>query len=155
MSIKGKAYIVGAFEHPTRKATDKSVMQLHAECAQGALADAGLKKDDIDGYFCAGDAPGMGGISMANYMGLRLKHIDSTDTGGSSYLLHVGHAAEAIAAGKCNIALITLSGRPRSTAIQSAFMISEAALYHFFLLSTQIGLFMDFILLKIIPFSDH
>ena len=114
MSIKGKAYIVGAFEHPTRKATDKSVMQLHAECAQGALADAGLKKDDIDGYFCAGDAPGMGGISMANYMGLKLKHIDSTDTGGSSYLLHVGHAAEAIAAGKCNVALITLSGRPRS-----------------------------------------
>ena len=114
MTIKGKAYIVGAFEHPTRKATDTSVAQLHAECAKGALEDAGLKKDDIDGYFCAGDAPGMGGISMANYMGLRLKHIDSTDTGGSSYLLHVGHAAEAIAAGKCNIALITLAGRPRS-----------------------------------------
>ena len=35
MSIKGKAYIAGAFEHPTRKATDKSVAQLHAECAQG------------------------------------------------------------------------------------------------------------------------
>ncbi|RPI45316.1 MAG: thiolase domain-containing protein [Betaproteobacteria bacterium] len=114
MTIKGKAYIVGAFEHPTRKATDTSVAQLHAECAKGAIEDAGLTKDDIDGYFCAGDAPGMGGISMANYMGLRLKHIDSTDTGGSSYLLHVGHAAEAIAAGKCNIALITLAGRPRS-----------------------------------------
>jgi len=114
MTIKGKAYIVGAFEHPTRKATETSVAQLHAECAKGALEDAGLKKDDIDGYFCAGDAPGMGGISMANYMGLRLKHIDSTDTGGSSYLLHVGHAAEAIATGKCNIALITLAGRPRS-----------------------------------------
>jgi len=114
MSIKGKAYFVGAYEHPTRKATDKSVAQLHAECAKGALEDAGLKKDDIDGYFCAGDAPGMGGISMANYMGLKLKHIDSTDTGGSSYLLHVNHAAQAIAEGKCNIALITLSGRPRS-----------------------------------------
>ena len=99
MTIKGKAYIVGAFEHPTRKATDISVAQLHAECAKGALEDAGLTKDDVDGYFCAGDAPGMGGISMANYMGLRLKHLDSTDTGGSSYLLHVGHAAEAIAAG--------------------------------------------------------
>jgi acetyl-CoA C-acetyltransferase len=114
MTIKGKAYIVGAFEHPTRKAPEKSVAQLHAECAKGAIEDAGLTKDDIDGYFCAGDAPGMGGISMANYMGLRLKHIDSTDTGGSSYLVHVGHACEAIAAGKCNIALITLSGRPRS-----------------------------------------
>ena len=42
MSIKGKANIVGVFEHPTRKADDKSLFQLHAECAQGALADAGL-----------------------------------------------------------------------------------------------------------------
>jgi len=114
MSIKGKSYIVGAFEHPTRKATDISVAQLHAECAKGAIEDAGLTKNDIDGYFCAGDAPGMGGIGMANYMGLNLKHIDSTDTGGSSYLVHVGHAAEAIATGRCNIALITLAGRPRS-----------------------------------------
>ena len=114
MTTKGKAYIVGAFEHPTRKAPDTSVAQLHAECAQGAIADAGLKKDDIDGYFCAGDAPGMGAISMANYMGLRLKHMDATDSGGSSYLVHVGHACQAIAAGKCNVALITLSGRPRS-----------------------------------------
>src|SRR5690606_21827715 len=29
------------------------------------------------------------------------------------YILHVGHAAEAIAAGKCSVALITLAGRPR------------------------------------------
>jgi acetyl-CoA C-acetyltransferase len=114
MSINGKAYIVGAFEHPTRKATDKSVAQLHAECAKGALDDAGLKKDDIDAYFCAGDAPGLGGYSMANYMGLKVGHLDTTDTGGSSYLIHVNHAAQAIAAGKCNIALITLAGRPRS-----------------------------------------
>ena len=114
MSIRGQAYIAGAYEHPTRKAPDKSVAQLHAECAAGALADAGLSKDDVDGYFCAGDAPGMGPLSMVDYLNLRVKHVDSTDQGGSSYLLHVGHAAEAIAAGKCRVALITLAGRPRS-----------------------------------------
>jgi acetyl-CoA C-acetyltransferase len=114
MTIKGKAYIVGAYEHPLRKAPDKSVAQLHAEVAKGAIEDAGLKKDDIDGYFCAGDAPGQNAFSMANYMNLKLRHIDTTDCGGSSYLVHVGHAAEAIAAGKCNIALITLAGRPNS-----------------------------------------
>jgi acetyl-CoA C-acetyltransferase len=114
MSIKGKAYIVGIYEHPTRKAEDKSVAQLHAESARGALADAGLNKSDIDGYFCAGDAPGLGPLSMADYMGLKLRHMDATDTGGSSYIVHVGHAAEAIAAGKCRVALITLAGRPRS-----------------------------------------
>ena len=115
MSIKGKAYIVGIYEHPTRLAKDKTVMQLHAEVAAGALADAGLTKNDIDGYFCAaGDTPGLGQLSAADYLGLKTRHIDSTDVGGSSYLLQVGHAAEAIALGKCDIALITLAGRPRA-----------------------------------------
>ena len=115
MSIKGKAYIAGIYEHPTRKATDLSVAQLHGEVAAGAIADAGISKDDIDGYFCAGDAPGLGPLSMVEYMGLRhLRHLDATDVGGSSYVLHIGHAAAAIAMGKCNIALVTLAGRPRS-----------------------------------------
>ncbi len=114
MSINGKAYIAGVYEHPTRKAVDKSLAQLHAESALGALADAGLTKDDVDGYFCAGDAPGLGPLSLVDYMGLNLKHMDATETGGSSYVLHVGHAAEAIAMGKCSVALITLAGRPRA-----------------------------------------
>ena len=41
MSIKNKAYIVGIYEHPTRKAEDKSLAQLHAESAKGAIEDAG------------------------------------------------------------------------------------------------------------------
>jgi acetyl-CoA C-acetyltransferase len=115
MTIKGKAYIAGIYEHPTRKADDRSLAQLHAEVAKGALDDAGLTKDDVDGYFCAGDAPGLGPLSMAEYMGLgKLRHVDTTETGGSSYVVHVGHAAEAIAAGKCTVALITLAGRPRA-----------------------------------------
>ena len=114
MTIKGKAYIAGAYEHPTRKAPDKSVAQLHAESAIGALADAGLTKDDVDGYFCAGDAPGMGPLSMVDYLNIRPRHMDSTDMGGCSYIAHVAHAAAAIAAGRCRVALITLAGRPRS-----------------------------------------
>lgn len=114
MSIKGKAYIAGIFEHPTRKADNLSLAQIHADVAKGALEDAGLTKDDVDGYFCAGDAPGLGPLSMADYLGLKLRHMDSTETGGSSYVLHVGHAAEAIALGKCKVALITLAGRPRA-----------------------------------------
>ncbi len=114
MTIKGKAYIVGAYEHPTRRAPDKSVAQLHAESARGAILDAGLSKEDIDGYFCSSDAPGLGPLSMIDYMGLKVRHMDSTETGGSSYVVHVAHAAQAIALGKCNVALVTLAGRPRS-----------------------------------------
>jgi acetyl-CoA C-acetyltransferase len=118
MSIKGKAYIAGIFEHPTRRATDLSTAQIHADVAKGALADAGLTMDDVDGYFCAGDAPGLGPLGMADYLGLRhLRHVDSTETGGSSYIIHAGHAAEAIAAGKCRVALVTLGGRPLASGL--------------------------------------
>lgn len=114
MNKNQRAVIAGIFEHPTRHAVDKSVAQLHAECARGALADAGLGKDDVDAYFCAGDAPGLGALVMSDHLNLRLRHVDSTDTGGSSYLIHVAHAALAIEAGKCDVALITLAGRPRA-----------------------------------------
>ncbi|MFC6989699.1 thiolase domain-containing protein [Haloplanus sp. GCM10025708] len=110
-------YIVGAYEHPTREAPDKSTMQLHAEVSKGALADAGLSKDDVDGYLTAGMPEyehGFAPLIMADYMGLDLSYADSTDYGGSSYVSHVGHATSAIRDGKCDVALVTLAGRPRS-----------------------------------------
>jgi acetyl-CoA C-acetyltransferase len=114
MAREAAAYIVGAFEHPTRRAPDRSLGELHAEVAIGALADAGLGKSDIDGYFCGGDAPGTGPLSLVEYMNLDLRHVDSTNIGGASYVLHVAHAVEAIAAGHCNVALVTLAGHARS-----------------------------------------
>src|SRR6201996_2113503 len=113
------AYIVGAYEHPTRHAPDKTLAQLHAEVARGALEDAGLTKNDVDGYFCAGDVAGwevqgVGPFAIIDYMGLNLRHLDTTESWGSSYINHVGHAADAIAAGRCRVALVTLAGRPRA-----------------------------------------
>ncbi|WP_244167942.1 thiolase domain-containing protein [Mycobacterium paraffinicum] len=96
-----------------RKIPHRTTAQIHAEVAVGALADAGLTLADVDGYFCDSTA-GFGPISMTEYLGLKPRFVDSTETGGSSYIVHVGHAAAAIAAGKCRIALITMAGRPRS-----------------------------------------
>jgi len=108
------AHIAGVYEHPLREIPDKTVPQIHAEVAIGALVDAGLSVDDVDAYYSAGDAPGFGVLSMADYLGLDCHHLDDTETGGSSYLLHVQHAAQAIAAGHIDVALITLAGNPRS-----------------------------------------
>jgi acetyl-CoA C-acetyltransferase len=115
MPFSKKACIAGIYEHPLRVAPNHTVAQLHAEVARGALQDAGLSLNDVDGYFCAGDAPGMGPVAMVDYLGLKkLRYLDSTDIGGASYLSHVGHAARAIEAGQCKVALITLAGRPKS-----------------------------------------
>lgn len=123
MSLKGKAYIAGAYEHPTRKAVDRTVAQLHADVALGALKDAGLSLADVDGYFCAGDipgwsAPGIGPFALVEYLGLNLRYLDTTESWGSAYINHVAHAVEAITAGKCRVALVTLAGRPRADAVR-------------------------------------
>lgn len=119
MTIRGQAFIAGAYEHPGRELPNTSVAQIHAEVALGAVADAGLTLGDVDGYFCAGDAPGLGGIAMADYLGLGLAYTDTTEMGGSAYVAHVGHAAAVIAAGKCRVALITLGGTPRSNPLRA------------------------------------
>src|SRR6266851_3647081 len=100
MSNNGKAYVVGAFEHPDRVIPDRSVAQIHAEITSGVLADAGLKLDDIDGFFCTGGV-GMVPVAMADYLGLNnLRYMDSTTVGGSSPVYQIGHAAAAIATRK-------------------------------------------------------
>ncbi len=113
MSIRGKAFIVGAYEHPERQIPDKTIPQIHADIAVGALKDAGLSLQDVDGFFSDAMGLGMGVVSMAEYLGLKLSYMDSTESGGSSYLCHVGHAASAIAEGKCKVALVSLAGKGR------------------------------------------
>ena len=119
MTMNPRAWIAGAYEHPRREIRDRSIPQLHAEVALGALADAGLDISDVDGYLCDSSA-GFGAISMADYLNLRPRYVDSTETGGSSYLVHVGHAAAAIATGRCQVALITMAGLGRSGRAPSA-----------------------------------
>ncbi|MFV0526249.1 MAG: thiolase domain-containing protein [Acidimicrobiales bacterium] len=110
--IRGRAFIAGAYEHPGRKLPDESLMEIHARVCVGALADAGLTLSDVDAYFGAGDSPGFGTLSMMDYLGIAASWIDSTEMGGSSYVAHVDHAASAIAAGKCSVALVSLAGKP-------------------------------------------
>ncbi|HCB33637.1 MAG TPA: thiolase domain-containing protein [Acidimicrobiaceae bacterium] len=114
MSVRGQAFVAGVFEHPGRELPDLTLPQIHSEVAAGALADAGLAFSDVDAYYSAGDAPGFGALSMADYLGLRLTYVDDTETGGSAYLVHVQHAAAAIAAGHVEVALVTLAGKPRT-----------------------------------------
>ena len=112
MSVKYAAAVVGAQETDTVGVIpDKSAIQLHAEAAFNALRDAGINKNEVDGILCAGQSP----VAMAHYLGIVPRFLDGTGVGGCSFLIHVRHAAAAIQAGYCNVALITHgeSGRSR------------------------------------------
>ena len=131
MSIRGKAHVMGVFEHPARDLPDHSVQQIHAECAVGALADAGLSIRDVDGYFSTGQL-GFGGVSLTEYLGLNPSYIDATFTGGSSYLAHVGHAAAASTAAPFRRAASQAAGSVKQSfaaGAKSSFAATGAAFF--------------------------
>ena len=92
----------------------KSSLQHHAEAAHNALADAGLSKNDVDGIFTAGFST----LATAEYLGIQPSFTDSTSVGGSSFVIHVAHAAAAIRAGYCEVALITHGQAGRSMRVR-------------------------------------
>ncbi len=107
MTISGNIAIAGAYEHPSRFSPDKTEFQIMAECAKGALDEAGLTIGDVDGLFGASMTMGMMGIvDLAEYLNLKPDYLDGTNIGGSSFVAHVSHAAAAINAGMCEVALI-------------------------------------------------
>jgi acetyl-CoA acetyltransferase len=103
--------VVGAAE-TTRLGVipDMSQIELHADAALNALADAGLRPSDIDGIATAVETP----QQIAHYLGITPTWVDGTSVGGCSFMLHVRHAAAAIAAGYCKTVLITHAESGRS-----------------------------------------
>jgi acetyl-CoA acetyltransferase len=118
VSLSEKVSIVGVHEHPTRWAPDKTEFQIMAESARGALEDCGLQLSDVDGLFAASMSMGaMGIVDLAEYLNLKPNYVDGTNIGGSSFVAHVNHAAAAINAGLCQVALILYGSTAASNAL--------------------------------------
>lgn len=111
-SIANKVAIVGVAESDQiGRVPDKPAIMLHAEAARNALNEAGLAMRDVDGLFTAGIST----LELGEYLGIEPHYTDGTAVGGSSFVIHLAHAALAIANGWINVALITHgeSGRSR------------------------------------------
>ena len=111
-----RAAIAGIHEYPLRRAPGRSKMQIKAESAARALADAGLTFADVDALYDAGETGAMSGITVAEHLGIAPRVIDTTSLGGSSYEFHAAHAARDIAAGRANVALLTYGSTAKSEA---------------------------------------
>ena len=115
-SLRYKTAIVGASE-TTELGTipDKTPFQLHVDASVNAIKDCGIDKDEIDGI-----ATTMNPGALAHYLGITPKWIDNTQVGGTSFLIHVRHAAAAIASGLCDTVLVSMAESGRSRVGQSS-----------------------------------
>src|SRR5262249_46861253 len=86
------------------KVPGRSAMDLNAEAATNAIADAGLSFDDVDGLIVFGsraDDHTRYQALVAEHLGMRLKHYtDITRTGGASSASAVRVASGLIATGR-------------------------------------------------------
>ena len=112
-ATRGKAAIVGAVDlaSPSGK-LGRSVRSLEIEMIRDALDDAGLTISDVDAVCSATGM--MASMELAEYLRVQPRWTDNTMTGGSSFEVHVDHAAAAIAAGQCDVAVIVYAQTPRT-----------------------------------------
>ncbi|MEV0128485.1 acetyl-CoA acetyltransferase [Dactylosporangium sp. NPDC050688] len=100
--------IVGTGLSDYPKAPHLDALGHHILATQRALADCGLTKRDIDGFFCAATdfAEPENAGTLVEYLGINPRWFDDTAIGGSAFEFHVQHAMAAIAAGMCETVLI-------------------------------------------------
>lgn len=129
--------IVGVADFPLqdrgRAAENNSELTIQKYCAEKALNQAGLKFSDVDGLAVAGmwGMPGPGMMQpnvLIEYLGIKdPKWLEGTNIGGSTFLLHVNHAYQAIKAGICDTVLILYGSLQKSNA--SRVLGDRPALY--------------------------
>jgi acetyl-CoA acetyltransferase len=109
-TLRGASAVVGVADDvsPTGE-LERTGRALEVAMILEALDDAGLSLSDVDGVCHAESSMG-----LAEYLGIHPTFTDSTMTGGSSYEVHLEHAAAAIAAGVCDVVVSVYASTPRS-----------------------------------------
>ena len=118
--------IVGAAQIDTFKTTDRSPVGLAALAAKRAVDEAGLQMSDIDAVFSSSSYYAMPTLTMAEYLGLSPNVVDSTSTGGCSFVQHLGHAVAMINQGLCDVALIVYGSTQRTDAGKLVSMAEQS-----------------------------
>jgi acetyl-CoA acetyltransferase len=108
-TLRGAAAVVGVADASSPTGVlDRWGRDLEMAMIAEALDDAGLEPKDVDGI-----CHGFSAVDLAESLGIHPRFVDSTMTGGSSYEIHLEHAAAAIASGLCEVVVATYAATPR------------------------------------------
>src|SRR5690606_5826885 len=118
--LRGATAVVGVGHAGLGAAHGYAEIEILAQAARQAVADAGLRMSDIDGLCTCSAAATMWAMPVAEYLGIRPSFIDSTMLGGSSFVAHLGPAMHALQAGECNAVLVCYGSTQRTSAMNRA-----------------------------------
>jgi acetyl-CoA acetyltransferase len=106
--MKLNAAIAGVGTSRVGQVADRSALQLQADAAQAALADAGLRMTDIDGLLTTPvrvEHWNMPCGVVANHLGVKATYLSTVDVAGASGCAMIHQAAMAVASGQASAVL--------------------------------------------------
>ena len=115
--LRGASVIAGIGHTAHGKLPGRTPLSLTVEAVRNALADAGIEKDAVDAVFSkypTSTFHSMYGQQVAEALGLRPKIGGVWDQGGATNISMISFAAESIAAGQCDVAVVTTADNPRT-----------------------------------------
>ncbi len=113
---RARTAIVGAATFGIGEAPGWNSMELAAKASHMAVADAGLKMEDVDALFVCTPDDFLSGLTLAEALGIHPRFTDNNRTGGSAFMSHVAVAALALDAGYCDVAVIAHGSNQRTGA---------------------------------------
>lgn len=123
--IRGAVSIAGVGVAGLGDATGFTEMEILVHAAYKAVADAGLRMQDIDGIATASGMAGMWAMPVIEHLGIRPTFIDSTMLGGSSFVAHLQPAIHALMAGQCNAVLVCYGSTQRTAKFNRAAVVES------------------------------
>ncbi|HZU63887.1 MAG TPA: acetyl-CoA acetyltransferase [Novosphingobium sp.] len=111
---RGGSAIVGAATFGIGACPGLAPVDMAARAALMALADAGMALGEVDALYTSAPHEALGGLELAEYLGLAPRVTDCNRTGGSAFEVYVQQAALALEAGLIDCALIAYGANPAS-----------------------------------------
>ncbi len=131
--MRGKVAFIGAADTEVGKLPGRTPMELCAEAALKAIADAGLKKSDVDGLLsCSAMAQPLmyPAEALAEYLQMFPRYCMAVGAGGGTTFSAIHHAASAIVTGMADVIVVAMADSMRSGLTRDQAMQVQASTGH-------------------------
>ncbi|WP_459617386.1 thiolase [Bordetella sp. 2513F-2] len=127
-SLRGQVAIAGVGHAGLGEAHGYAEIEIQAQAAIRAVADAGLSLRDIDGLATCSSSATMWSMPVVEYLGIRPRYVEATMLGGSSFISHLLPSIMALMSGQCNAVLVCYGSTQRTSTVDRRAEVKARAM---------------------------
>ena len=133
LSLRGKVAVVGAFDTEVGKLSGVTPTELCVQAALGAIADAGISKEQVDGLVTCNSMaqPIMyHAEAIAEYLQIFPRYCFAAAAGGGTTFSVIHHAASAIVTGMADVVVVAMADCMRTGLSREQSLVVQASTGH-------------------------